>query len=153
MAYTFSCSIVGFRLDYCNALLHGMTHKHVDSLQRVHNWYKTHLTDSSAMSHTVVHLSPYVNCWIGYQSSNALSTNYDVQNPTTPAAVLPAPSRQSVSTCSLSSYVKLYSAYGCFHQPKLLPLLVLSAQLYGTVCRLLLGNHRYITNFCVTKVN
>ena len=38
MAYTLSCSIVGFRHDYCNALLYGMTHKNFNSLQRVQNF-------------------------------------------------------------------------------------------------------------------
>jgi hypothetical protein len=37
MANTLSCSIVGCRLDYCNALLCGMTNKNINSLQRIQN--------------------------------------------------------------------------------------------------------------------
>ena len=37
MANTLSCSIVSSRLDYCNALLYGMTQKNFNSLQRVQN--------------------------------------------------------------------------------------------------------------------
>jgi hypothetical protein len=35
MANTLSCSIVGCRLDYCNALLYGMSQKNLNSLQRI----------------------------------------------------------------------------------------------------------------------
>ena len=37
MANTLSCSIIGCRLDYCNALLYGITRKNFDVLQRVQN--------------------------------------------------------------------------------------------------------------------
>jgi hypothetical protein len=37
MANTLSCSIVGCRLDYCNALLYGMSQKNFNSLQRIQN--------------------------------------------------------------------------------------------------------------------
>jgi len=37
MAITYSCSIVGCRMDYCNALLHEVTQKNFDNMQRVQN--------------------------------------------------------------------------------------------------------------------
>jgi hypothetical protein len=37
MANTLACSIVGCRLDYCNALLYGMTQRNFSDLQRIQN--------------------------------------------------------------------------------------------------------------------
>jgi len=62
---------VGLDLNYCKALLHGMT----QTTLIVCRGYNTHLSDLSAMRCTVVHPSHYLNLCISYQSSNAFSKN------------------------------------------------------------------------------
>jgi len=71
MVNTLSCSIVGCRLDYCNARLYGMTQTtSIDCKE-----YRTLSPDLCVMQYIVVHPSHYSNPYIGCQSSNVFRTN------------------------------------------------------------------------------
>ena len=69
-ANTIACSVVATRLDYCNAVLHGVTSKNMSRLQRVQN----SLAELSVLHLTVVHRLLYYAPYTGFRSNTGLPT-------------------------------------------------------------------------------
>ena len=117
--------------------------------------YRTHLPEFSAMHHTVLRLSHYLNHCIGCQSSNVSSTNsllWHTESSFTNSH--PTCSNISIHINLLVLCVRQTHCSSLFHQPKLSPLLVRSVSpphQYGTIYHPLWGNHHLNINFCVNS--
>jgi len=71
LTVTLACSLIMFRLDYCNSVLYGAPAGSIQKLQRVQNT-AARITLQTTLGSPSSHCS---NCCIGYRSVSAASTS------------------------------------------------------------------------------
>ena len=110
MVNTLSFSIVGCRLDYCNALPYGTMQNNFNRLQRVQTCVQCTVPLSIP---AITQIAALVT---GHRTCRVQAHRHDVQSPTAPAAILPPPTHWPASTHSLSAFTKFYSTHRSTHQ-------------------------------------
>ena len=146
MANTLSCSIVSSRLDYCNALLYGMTQKNFNSLQRIQNSLAKVVCNAPYRSPPQpllksLHWLPVIE----HVEYKLAAMTYKVLLHHEPSST-----HRPIQTSSNSTVIKLYLGL-MFHLSKLLQLLVRSAFLpkpSGIAYHLKSESHLHSLNSC-----